>query len=236
MGKKFWNLSHNIVVMRFPPLAGGRFLFTMLSYFDKFIFPGPLDVMDIREDPNFSDEELKTLYHHFALRSVPHRDVRHFWPLFETGVRRFWGFRLMALIDNYHYSERATITLPETWDLMPRLSFDLLDRYHGFHTVHESSYEELKSLMPNCKIVNLIEADQLQEISSKFKPHHWKSSRKLPDINGEDVINFSMKNVFDKQNFFNDVAELAYKISGNNNFDPRIEEYYDRYYEIHQDE
>lgn len=235
MINKKWNLSPHNVVIRFAPLSGGRFVINMLSYFDKFIFPGPIGrIIDSRKEQNFTDIEIKTLFHHLKINSIPHKEVRQFWPIFEIGNKAFWGFRLIDLIQEEHY-DRESISISETYNLIWNLTLDLLDRYHGFHLIHESSYGELKRLMPNCKIVTLVEASELQKISSKFKLHHWKSTRHLDPLTGPDTYIFNMKNIFKKNTFFDELSQLAYELSGDKNFDPRMEEYYDKYVRLHLD-
>jgi hypothetical protein len=67
----------------------------------------------------------------------------------------------------------------------------------------------------------------------RFKSHHPNSHRDLTKISGPNVINFSMQNVFSKSKFIDDVSALALTLSGNNKYDPRMEEYYDKYRAVH---
>jgi hypothetical protein len=225
-----WYLSPNIVVVRFPPLAGGQFFISMLSYFNRFMFPLPFarkpdHIPQARDYKNFS--------HGVIMNSVPEREIRHWWSYFESaGGHSFWGYRVMSLFKGTDLDPK--IEIDDAYEYMPDEIFKLLDEYICFISMHEVTYEEIKNVLPNCKIINLVNNSNLQN-ASYFKEHHNNSIRTLPPIVGPDVYNFDMSNVFNKEIFFAQIKYLANLISKDKTYDPRMELYYDKYINVHLD-
>jgi len=229
-----WNLLPTNIVIRFAPLAGGKFLSSMLTYYKKFQYCLPLTAM--QED--LEDYDLESFSHYLKMRSVPEKEFREHWPVFESQDRKFWGFNLGMLLkrEQYRHLYCQEISINDTYKLIPKNTLNFLIRKNCIHLTHESSYRELRSLMPNCKIVTVIEADELQTVSMKFKKHHEHSTRRLDIIDEKNCYTFSMKNIFNKKLFFSDLSDFAFKLSGNCEYDSRIHEYYDKYIEIHEND
>jgi hypothetical protein len=227
-----WNVLPTNVIVRFAPLAGGKFFSSMLSYYENFQHFLPIDLMDY----DFEYDDLDSLSHYVKMRTIPEKKYRNHWYMFETQFKKFWGFNLTTLLKEEHYVTREKLSIDDTYELIPEKTLKLLFKKYCFHIVHESSYKELKTLMPNCKIITIVEAEELQKASLKFKRHQVDSKRYIDVLEGKDCYTFSMKNIFNKKLFFNDLSDLAFELSGNNSFDSRMEEYYDKYVEIHKDD
>ena len=226
--------SPNIVVLRFPPLAAGKFLGTMLSYFDSFCYPLPIvNIHPLVE--HISNEELKSYGHMYAMASVPEKEMRHNWPFYEPKFGLFWGFTTSHVAKASDWDKTSGVLKVEDMEqLTPRRSKDILNSYiSASMNIHDSTYEDLSSIFPNAKIVNLTNYTMVQRLSMRFKSHHPNSHRDLTKISGPNVINFSMQNVFSKSKFIDDVSALAFTLSGNSKYDPRMEEYYDKYRAVH---
>jgi hypothetical protein len=225
-----WNLLPTNVVVRFAPLAGGKFFSSILSYYENFQHFLPMALMDYASE----DDNLDSLSHYLKMRSIPEKRYRNHWYIFEPQIRKFWEFNLTMLLKEEHYVTRNKLSIEDTYKLIPEKTLKFLLKKYCFHFIHESSYKELRTLMPNCKIITLVEAEELQKASLKFKQHQVDSKRYIDVLEGKDCYTFSMKNVFNKQMFFNDLSDLSLKLTGNNSFDSRMEEYYDKYVEIHK--
>jgi len=225
-----WNYSSNNIVVRYPPLAGGKFFICMLSYFQNFMYPAPfvprkdiqLDTSDIVELGNFC--------HNLKLNTIPYPENKKLWQFFEPVIGRFWNFNLTRITRHNHW-DQPKISLEETYDLIPAYTEKCLKILFCFHIIHDSTYQELMEILPNCTIINLTDYESVQ-VASEFKGHTG-SNRNIGQIESPNVINFSMRNVFDAEKFINDLSELSLNISGNAVFDQRIHEYYQRYLEIH---
>lgn len=228
-----WNLSPNNIVVRFPPLAGGKFLITMLSYYEKFMYPLP--IIYIHQLIDTKDlEQVKSFTHAYAMHTIPNKDNRHKWEFFEMFVHGFYRFNFGGFAKNAKVYYKTS--LEDSHKIIPEVTLRLLEKYFCFHVQHNDYlYNEIKDIIPNGKILNLTDYTLLQALSSRFKIDHKQSDRHLPLLESqEDVINFSMKNVFNKNKFFDDVSNLALTISGNDKFDSKMEEYYDAYINIHK--
>lgn len=199
-----WNLLPTNVVVRFAPLAGGKFFVSMLSYYENFQYVLPMALMDYASE----DSDFDSLSHYLKMRTIPEKKYRDQWFCFELQIREFWGFQLSSLIkkEHYHYKHKYNqISIADTYNLIPEKSLEFLLKRHCFHIIHESSYKELKMLMPNCKIITLVEAEELQK-ASVFKQHHTRSKRYIDVLEGKDCHTFSMKNVFNKKLFFDELS------------------------------
>jgi hypothetical protein len=174
--------------------------------------------------------ELENFCHNLKLNTIPYPENKKLWQFFEPGLGKFWNFNLSKMIRCNHW-DQPKITVEDTYDLIPLYTNECLKISFCFHVVHDSRYEELMSILPNCTIINLVDYQTLQ-VASEFKGH-GESTKHLGKIEGPNVINFSMRNVFDSEKFINDLSELSLKISGNDVFDQRIHEYYRRYLRLH---
>jgi hypothetical protein len=88
--------------------------------------------------------------------------------------------------------------------------------------------------MPDATIINLVDYNLIQQVSSRFKKNHKNSNRHIDELPASNnVINFSMKNIFDKDKFLSEVNKLAYLISGDSAVHPDIYKYYDKYKAVH---
>ena len=222
------------MILRFPALAGGKFLGTMLSYFDSFFFPLPMtQIRPLVE--HLSNEELKLYGHIYAMASVPPREMRHNWAWYESKFGLFWGYTPSHIFSANPWDFKSDRLKKEDLEqLTPSRSKDILKSYISASMItHECSYNEASLVFPNAKIINLTEYTLLQRMSMRFKLHHVDSVRDTEPISGPNVINFSMQNVFSKSKFIDDVSALAFTLSGNNKYDPRMEEYYDKYRAVH---
>jgi len=226
-----WNHSPNIIVIRYPPLAGGKFVRTCLSYFKSFYYPFPIKQIS----PfivNLSNKDLKLHTHFYAMESVPDKTSRHLWHFYELKVPEFWGFRLNQ-ITKFNHWDTLKINIEDSYLLIPDRTKDILKNYMCFLQIHDSTYEEVSSIVPNAKIVNLTDYKLIQTFSSKFKEHHINSGSDLNNFEGPNVINFSMKIILQKSKFLDSLSKLAFELSGDNTYDPRLEEYYTKYRDIH---
>lgn len=222
-----WNLSSNNIVVRFPPLAGGKFLISLLSFYDSFMFPVPLVLnRELIQAPTTA--KIKELSHFYIPNSIPPKEVRNYWRRYEVYIFGFWRFGLSTLIgDNAGPIEDTNILLHDR-------VYDILQDYKCFHVTHDGTYEEISSILPNATIIDLTDYELIQNISSKFKMHHTTSERHTTKlIPSDNVINFSMQNIFNKDKFLLEVEELAFKISGNKSVHPGIYDYYDKYKAVH---
>jgi hypothetical protein len=225
--KPLWNLSNNNIVVRFPPLAGGKFLISLLSFYNSFMFPVPLLFnRELIQAPTTA--AIKELSHFYIPTSIPPKEVRSYWDRYEVYMIGFWRFRLSALIGSNAESIEDTNLLIHT------RVHDILQDYKCFHVTHIGTREEILSILPNAIIVNLIDYELIQQVSSKFKIHHSNSQRHTTKLAlADNVINFSMRHIFNKSKFLSEVEELAFRISGDKSVHPGIEEYYDKYKAVH---
>jgi hypothetical protein len=226
--------SPNIIILRFPALAGGKFLGAMLSYFDSFFYPVPM-VTIYPFVEHLSNEELKSYGHIYAMATVPPMELRHNWAFYESRFGHFWGYTPLHVFPAVPWDLKSgELKKEELEQLAPNRSKDIIKSYKSASMlIHECSYDEASLVFPNAKIINLIDYNLLQRISMRFKLHHTNSFRDTTPISGPNVINFSMQNVFSKSRFIDDVSALAFTLSGNSNYDPRMEEYYDKYKAVH---
>ena len=222
-----WNLSKNNIIVRFPPLAGGKFLIGLLSFYKSFMYPVPLVYnRELIQSPD--PATIKELSYFYIPISVPPKEVRGYWKRYEVYIYGFWRFTISDLIGDNPQPIDATNML------IHNKVNDILQEYRCFHVVHESTHDQLLSIMPNATIINLIDYDLIQQVSSKFKKIHQNSNRDISKLQSDNnVINFSMKNIFNKDKFLSEVNDLAYSISGNNSVHPGIYDYYDKYKEVH---
>ena len=222
-----WNLSKNNIIVRFPPLAGGKFLIGLLSFYKSFMYPVPIIFnRELMQADNLKD--IKDLSYFYILNSIPPKDVREYWERYEVYMFGFWRFTVSTLIgDNARPKE-------DTFVLIHNKVREVLQEYKCFHVVHESTHEELSYIMPNATIVNLTDYDLIQQLSSRFKKTHSNSNRHIGKLqSSNNVINFSMKNIFNKDKFLSEIDDLAYLISGDKSVHPGIYDYYDKYKAVH---
>lgn len=231
--KSQWNLSPHNIIVRYPPLAGGKFLLTMLSYYEKFMYPLPIIyIHQIIDNKDLS--KIKELTHLYAMKSIPKKEHRHKWEFYEVLLFAFYRFNYSSFSDKTRGFYKTSIE--DSYNLIPEVTIKLLEKYFCFHVQHDDfNYYELTEITPNATIINLTDYKHIQFLSSRFKFNHKQSVKHLPLLESDrNVINFSMKNIFNKNKFFDDVSKLAFAISGNSNVDSKIEEYYDAYINIHK--
>ena len=222
-----WNLSKNNIIVRFPPLAGGKFLIGLLSFYKSFMYPVPLVYnRELIQSPD--PASIKELSYFYIPISVPPKEVRNHWKRYEVYMYGFWRFTISDLIGD------DPSPIESTNMLIHSKVNDILQEYRCFHVVHDSTYDQLSSVLPNATIINLTDYDLIQQVSARFKKIHTYSNRHLNDLGSSDrVINFSMKNIFNKNKFLSEVNDLARLISGDDTVHPGIYEYYDKYKEVH---
>lgn len=227
--------SNKHIVIRYPDFAGGNFMQCLLGYFDKVIngLPGRILLPE-----NFTDngckiefDTLQQIRHHHVMRTIPPIHLRENWVFFE-GACMFdmpWSMKVHNRITD------KPIT-PFTLSRANTSYLDIIKHYHVTHLVHECSYNGITRILPNATIINLIEFYDLF-MKSNFKSEYdinMNDYNPLSEISGDNVIQFKMNNIFNKNLFLSEVSALMETIIGPCKYHPLLEEYYDAYINVHQ--
>ena len=176
-----WRSSKNHVVLLFPPLAGGKFISYCLSLSDSCV-PW-FDLTQTKSKEAWLEYKLD-----FINSAIPLQRPNH-W--IELSPPSFWGYRFST-----HEDLRKTLETKFNNEQIDQkinpAALEFLKTHCCFSVIHNQTYQEIWSVLPNCKIIHLINSDQFRMISLTFKGIHELNYIPVEPIHHDNVYHFDV--------------------------------------------
>lgn len=219
--------SHNIVVLYYPPYAGGKFITNCLGFNERCCPSIQIDKdhnSEFRSVEYYLQNKIPSLFKTIP----PDQDACKRWIEYEVSCGDFWG-------DN---AERLTLDPATINDKIFAPSKTILDTNYGFLvTHHEEVYSRTCKTFLNAKTLKLVNYQRFitRALEIKTDPSQYsvymQYAVRIKPVNAD--FAFNMDTIFAWDDFYKELIRCCRWLEIEPLFDSRLKEFYQLYIDLH---
>ena len=224
---------NRLIILYYRPFASGNFLANILSHNREFI---PKFVLDPDIGRAFqgclldlTDEQLFEAQIDLLKTTLPKTKEQCIdWWKYELGCSAFWAkdFQTYYKFKNIESNSWLDNLRPEPFLLMER------DKYCFIVAHNIEQYTCINQCLPGAVTIQLINDHNVVVTGAKIKSKFPKSN--IPNKKVDNAIYFDINSLWDKASFFKNVQNLLEMLNvEEKTLDYTVDEYYNRYIELH---